>query len=101
MKVIRSLQAIYKKMNKLRSNHRKIGFVPTMGYLHEGHLSLVNQAKKENDFVVMSIFVNPLQFGPDEDFEQYPRDEHRDVKVAAEAGVDILFLPSASEMYPE
>src|SRR5690625_483772 len=77
-----------------------IGFVPTMGYLHEGHLSLAREAKKENDLLVMSIFVNPLQFGPNEDFDQYPRDKKRDFKLAKEIGTDILFIPSVEEMYP-
>lgn len=78
---------------------RKIGFVPTMGFLHEGHLTLAEQARKENDIVVMSIFVNPLQFGPNEDFESYPRNPERDSELAKAAGVDVLFLPEAEEMY--
>lgn len=71
-----------------------------MGFLHEGHLSLVKHAKEQNDIVVMSIFVNPAQFGPGEDFESYPRDLERDVRLAEEAGVNILFIPSVQEMYP-
>ncbi|MCT4781776.1 MULTISPECIES: pantoate--beta-alanine ligase [Exiguobacterium] len=77
-----------------------IGFVPTMGYLHEGHLSLVEAAKAENDFVVMSIFVNPTQFGPNEDLDRYPRDFKRDEALAREAGVDVLFYPNTETMYP-
>lgn len=77
-----------------------IGFVPTMGYLHEGHLSLVEAAKAENDFVVMSIFVNPTQFGPNEDLDRYPRDFERDEALAREAGVDVLFYPTTETMYP-
>ena len=86
-------------MRKDRSN-KTIGFVPTMGYLHEGHLALVKKAKEQNDIVVMSIFVNPAQFGPGEDFEAYPRNEKQDTKLAGQAGVDILFMPEQTEMYP-
>jgi len=85
----------------LKKEGKTVGFVPTMGYLHEGHLSLVNAAKKHTDVVVMSIFVNPKQFGPNEDFEKYPRDLKRDEEMARAAGVDILFCPSVSQMYPE
>jgi pantoate--beta-alanine ligase len=78
-----------------------IAFVPTMGFLHEGHLSLVDEARRSGgDFVVVSIFVNPKQFGPNEDFERYPRDEHRDRELLASRGVDLLFLPPLDAMYP-
>lgn len=80
--------------------NQSIGFVPTMGYLHDGHLSLVKKAKEENQIVVLSIFVNPLQFGENEDFNIYPRDRERDTRLAKEAGVDYLFMPSQEEMYP-
>lgn len=85
----------------LRRAGKRIGFVPTMGYLHAGHASLVNRAAQECDVVVMSIFVNPLQFGPTEDFSRYPRDLQRDKEIAAQAGVTVLFTPSVEEMYPQ
>ena len=78
-----------------------IGFVPTMGYLHEGHLSLVDRARELTDFVVLSIFVNPTQFGPGEDFEEYPRDLDRDAGLAEERDVDVVFAPGTEEVYPE
>jgi pantoate--beta-alanine ligase len=84
---------------KKRENNT-IGFVPTMGFLHEGHLSLLKRAKEKTDIVVMSVFVNPLQFGEGEDFEEYPRDKQRDASLAAEHGVDVLFYPTVDEMYP-
>lgn len=78
-----------------------IGFVPTMGYLHEGHLSLIRTARRECDCVVLSIYVNPLQFGPSEDLSQYPRDAQRDTLLASEEGVDCIFYPSDDVMYPD
>jgi pantoate--beta-alanine ligase len=83
-----------------RAARRRIGLVPTMGYLHEGHLRLVDEARRRSDTVVMSLFVNPLQFGPTEDFLQYPRDLERDRALAAARGVDALFVPSTEAMYP-
>lgn len=86
---------------KVKRSGNSIGFVPTMGYLHEGHMALAKQARDENDFVVMSIFVNPAQFGPNEDLDRYPRDLERDMKMAIEVGVDLLFFPQTNEMYPQ
>jgi pantoate--beta-alanine ligase len=79
---------------------RRVGFVPTMGYLHEGHLTLVDEARRRADSVVLSIFVNPLQFGPAEDLARYPRDLPRDRDLASGRGVDLLFVPTAADMYP-
>src|SRR5213078_4565541 len=84
-----------------RARGRRLGLVPTMGFLHEGHLRLVDRAKQRADQVVMSIFVNPLQFGPGEDFAKYPRDLARDTRLAAERGVDCVFVPDGTAMYPE
>ena len=84
-----------------RAAGRRIGFVPTMGYLHDGHLSLVDEASRRADVVLLSIFVNPLQFGPSEDLARYPRDLPRDRALAAGRGVSALFVPSVSAMYPE
>lgn len=97
---------VIKQINEWRAiratlGQKTIGFVPTMGYLHEGHISLVEQAKKHADLVVMSIFVNPLQFGENEDFSTYPRDLERDQNLAYQAGVDYLFVPDVAEMYPQ
>lgn len=100
IQVIETIEELQKKLNRNERKHATVGFVPTMGYLHEGHLSLVKHAKEQNDIVVMSIFVNPAQFGPGEDFESYPRDLARDIQLASEAGVDIVFTPTVEEMYP-
>jgi len=98
---MKTVQTINELQDFLYSNKGKtIGLVPTMGYLHEGHLALLNKARAENDIVVSSIFVNPAQFGPNEDLDRYPRDIEHDTELASEAGVDVLFVPSVSEMYP-
>ncbi|WP_274364628.1 pantoate--beta-alanine ligase [Paenibacillus thermotolerans] len=100
MRAVRTIREYRELLSAWRAEGLTVGYVPTMGYLHEGHLSLVGKAKEENDRTVMSIFVNPLQFGPNEDFEKYPRDEERDLSLAEGAGVDAVFLPSVEEMYP-
>ena len=97
---MQTVQTINELKNLLNNKEKTIGLVPTMGYLHEGHAALLNKARKENDLVVASIFVNPAQFGPNEDLDRYPRDIEHDTALATEAGVDVLFVPSVSEMYP-
>ena len=100
MKIIKKIALMQQEVEKLRSHGKKIGFVPTMGYLHEGHLSLVRVARKKSDIVVLSIFVNPNQFGIGEDFNKYPRDEKRDFMLAKNEQVDYLFYPDVKDMYP-
>lgn len=100
MKVVTTIAALTAEIQAAKKSEKTIGLVPTMGYLHEGHLTLAQTARAENDLVVMSIFVNPTQFGPNEDFESYPRDLPRDTALAESAGVDIVFAPSVEEMYP-
>ena len=101
MKVIQSIQNMQALTDELQSQGKTVGFVPTMGYFHEGHLSLMRLAAKKADVVVISIFVNPTQFGPGEDFEKYPRDFNRDTQLAEDNGVDMIFYPDQKEMYPE
>ncbi|MCM3114605.1 pantoate--beta-alanine ligase [Neobacillus sp. MER 74] len=100
MKVVTTIKDMQALILKQKSQGKSIGFVPTMGFLHEGHLTLLNRARKENDIVVLSIFVNPLQFGPKEDYAEYPRDFERDRALAESEMVDFLFYPSVEEMYP-
>ncbi|WP_026563901.1 pantoate--beta-alanine ligase [Bacillus sp. UNC41MFS5] len=100
MRVITTIKEMQELMLKEKSQGKSIGFVPTMGFLHEGHLTLLNRARQENDTVVLSIFVNPLQFGPKEDYAEYPRDFERDRALAESEMVDFLFYPSVEEMYP-
>jgi pantoate--beta-alanine ligase len=100
MKIITSISQMQKEVQLIKNNKLSIGYVPTMGYLHEGHVSLVKRAREENDIVIMSIFVNPLQFGPNEDLDAYPRDFERDSEIAKNEKVDYIFYPSVEEMYP-
>ncbi|MDL1972485.1 MAG: pantoate--beta-alanine ligase, partial [Deltaproteobacteria bacterium] len=86
--------------DKFKKEGKKIAFVPTMGYFHKGHLSLMERGRKLADILVISIFVNPIQFGPGEDFREYPRDLERDLSLAEGVGVDVAFIPEAEEMYP-
>ncbi len=101
MRTVTTIAGMKAAVAELRARGRTIGFVPTMGYLHEGHLSLVRECRKSTDVTIVSIFVNPLQFGPQEDFRRYPRDPERDGSLLEKEGVDILFLPEDREMYPQ
>ncbi len=98
MKIIKTIAEFNILRKKLSGS---IGFIPTMGYLHEGHISLVKKAKNENDVVIVSVFVNPKQFGPNEDFQKYPRDTQKDISLLENAHTDILFLPDVDELYPD
>jgi len=100
MEVIETLSATFEATEAARAKDGTVGFVPTMGSFHEGHLSLIRRASAERDFVVVSIFVNPLQFGDPADLAAYPRDEKRDLELARELGVDVVFAPPVEEMYP-
>mgnify|MGYP001594766777 CR=1 FL=1 len=99
MQVIHSIGEMQYLSEKLRQGGSKIGFVPTMGYLHNGHLSLVDLLKEQTDTVILSIFVNPIQFGKGEDLEKYPRDLDGDTKLCQERGVDVVFIPAGEEIY--
>lgn len=99
MKVVHTIQEVRNFVKSQRTEGKSIGFVPTMGYLHEGHISLMKRAKEDNDVVVASIFVNPMQFGPNEDLDSYPRDLDHDAKLCEEVGVSLIFNPEPEEMY--
>jgi len=101
MRIIKKAKTIRAVLTKAKSQKKKIGFVPTMGALHEGHLSLLRRCSRENDISVMSIFVNPLQFGPHENFKNYPREEKNDLLLAKNENIDIIFYPSKKDMYPQ
>ncbi len=99
MTISGSIEETRKQVKEWKAQGLRVGLVPTMGYLHEGHQSLINRARKENDKVVVSIFVNPMQFGPNEDLESYPRDLDRDAKICEQEGADWIFHPEVEEMY--
>jgi pantoate--beta-alanine ligase len=101
MKIVKESAKIHKILAEYRSKGKTIGFVPTMGALHEGHLSLIRAAGKENDLVVVSIFVNPTQFGPREDLKKYPRPISKDLAFCRREGVDFVFTPKVQDVYPQ
>ncbi len=101
MKIFKKIEALRLFLDGMRKEGKKIGFVPTMGYLHQGHLSLIQASAKENDITVLSIYVNPTQFGPGEDLDQYPSDLENDKKLAEEVGADVIFIPDQHIMYKD
>lgn len=101
MEIIKNIKEMQERSEGIRLSGEKIGLFPTLGFLHEGHLELIRQGRKISGKLVMSLFVNPTQFGPNEDFDKYPRDTEGDISKAEKEGVDIVFLPSPSGMYPE
>lgn len=100
MRIIRRVRQMSEISKKIKLNQKTLGFVPTMGALHDGHLSLIRKARSENDVVVVSIFVNPIQFGPKEDFRHYPRPIKHDIALCRKIGVDFIFYPASFDMYP-
>lgn len=100
MKIIKKISTMQSISDELRKNNKIIGFVPTMGALHKAHIAIIRKARKENDIVVVSIFVNPLQFGPKEDYKKYPRPINQDLDICKKENVDFVFYPSVKEMYP-
>jgi|TARA_B110000196_G_scaffold132020_1_gene114235 pantoate--beta-alanine ligase len=100
MRLISSIEAVRRETLLMALERKQVGFVPTMGSLHDGHASLLERAAKDNHFVIASVFVNPLQFGDGEDFDSYPRSIEKDKQIAESAGVDILFVPTVKDMYP-
>jgi pantoate--beta-alanine ligase len=100
MEVIKTIKGMKEFSSQTRRAGKTIAFVPTMGYFHDGHLSLMREGRRRGNLLIISLFVNPTQFGPNEDFKNYPRDFERDSKMAEEVGVDVLFAPEASDMYP-
>lgn len=101
IQIIEKAGMMQETAEEIRLSDKKIGLFPTLGFLHEGHLELIRQGRKRADLLVMSLFVNPTQFGPNEDLDKYPRDIEGDIKKAHDEGVDIVFLPSPQEMYPD
>ncbi|HEY5614808.1 MAG TPA: pantoate--beta-alanine ligase, partial [Bacteroidota bacterium] len=101
MRIITTVREMQETSERLRREGKRVGVVPTMGYLHAGHTSLIAKAREQSDVVITTIFVNPTQFGPGEDFERYPRDFERDRSLAEKAGGDFIFNPDVREMYPE
>lgn len=99
MKVIKDIGEMQKFSDSLKKDGRKIGFVPTMGFLHDGHLSLINESKRNSDITIVSIYINPTQFSPNEDFDKYPRDFEHDEKMCKDSGVDVIFYPDEKRMY--
>ncbi len=99
--LIKDIQKMKRIIKQEKEKGKSVGFVPTMGYLHKGHVSLIRCSKKENDITVVSIFVNPIQFGKNEDLDKYPRDLYRDYYICKEEGVDYVFYPDYKQMYPE